>query len=630
MPLPLPRRRCARAALALATVASPLAAQTTPPVPTGQWLVTIRQDELELAIPMTFQAARGGGWEAFSRVGVAARMAGRAQAAVGGLLGKLPVHGALTRFEDGTAVQDGDTVRLRATLASLGLGNRPATGAFTPGHIHGELRRDSAGPVIATFDAVPATDTRPPRDYAALGREIRRAFGEYLYDPHLLETPRWRDFLDELEHDLALASDDAEAMAAFYRLKPRLQISHLELARVPATAGLPLDSLLALDAKESPGVTLAFIAPDVAYLRVRRWASATVAVDSAFVRIDSAKVHTLVLDIRGNPGGDASSIAPFAHLVREPAPAGVFLGRGWYATHRTPPTPDQLRALPTLTNDGSATTVIHGIRERGAIVGMVTPRAPYFGGRVYALIDRGTGSASEPLAHLLRASGRATLIGENTAGAMLSAPPHGVGQGFLLILPEADYFTADGVRLEGRGVAPHLASPPRDALAVVADSLAATSPYAAALVRGASRGEAGRLPEAIAAYEEARRLAPDSVAPLRAIGTVQQQLKAWDAAFDAFKAILARNPQDAAALYQFGRTSALSGQRADEGIAALRAYLAMPPIAGQPSHAAAQWRLGMIYEAAGRTAEARAAYEAAVGEEPGSAEYRAALARISR
>ncbi|MFL5542153.1 MAG: S41 family peptidase, partial [Longimicrobiaceae bacterium] len=581
-------------------------------------------------IPMTFQATHGGGWEAFSKEGVAARLAGRAQAALGGLLGKLPPHGALTVFEDGTAAREGDSVRIRATLASLGFGNRPAAGTFTPGHIRGELRRDSAGPVIATFEAVPAPDARPPRDYAALAREIRRAFDEHLYDPHLLETPAWRDFFRDLEHDLALASDDAEAMAVFYRLKPRLGMSHLELARMPAQAALPLDSLLALDAAQSSGVILAFPAPGVAYLRVRRWASATRAVDSAFVRIDSMRAHTLVLDVRGNPGGDASSIAPFAHLVREPAPAGVFLGRRWYATHRAPPTADELRALPTLTNDGSAETILHAVREHGAIAGAVQPRAPRFDGRVFALIDRGTGSASEPLAHLLRASGRATLVGENTAGAMLSAPPHGVGQGFLLILPEADYFTADGVRLEGRGVAPHVASPPRDALAVVADSLAAAHPYAAALLRGASRGEAARPAEAIAAYQEARRIAPDSAAPLRAIGTVQQQLRAWDAAFAVFDTLLARDPHDAAALYQLGRTAALSGQRQEAGITALQAYLSMPPAPGQPSHAAARWRLGMIYEAMGRTAEARAAFEAAVREEPENADYRAALARVSR
>jgi C-terminal processing protease CtpA/Prc len=94
------------------------------------------------------------------------------------------------------------------------------------------------------------------------------------------------------------------------------------------------------------------------------------------------------------------------------------------------------------------------LREHGALRGRVQPTPTPFSGSVYVLIDSGTASAAEPLAALLQSEHRATLIGERTAGAMLSSESIDLGNGWSLRLPTADYFTAEGVRLEGRGVTP--------------------------------------------------------------------------------------------------------------------------------------------------------------------------------
>jgi hypothetical protein len=639
MPLSLSRRvrapgavlRAVAAAAAMLVVSDLARAQTTAPVPlSGVWTVTIHQEPMALVVPMTFRTWADGRWEAYSRAGAAGRLVGRSQALLGGVLGKLPPHGALTRVEQGTSTPLGDTLRIRGTFASSVLGDRYLTGTVVGGGLTAELRRDSAGPVVATLSGVPAADTARVRDYPALAREIRRAFTESVYDPRLVESDAWRGFFDALDARFARVHDDAEAMAAFYLLKPRLGTSHVELVRAPGLAALPFDTLLERTEASDAGVTLSYPAPGVAYLRIRRWHQATAAVDSAFVRIDSARAHTLVLDVRGNPGGDATSISPATHLLADSTIVGVFLGRRWYSAHPAPPTRAEMAGLTVLSNDGGASTVLYGVRQHGAVVGLMTPRAPRFGGRVFLLVDRRSASASEPLAYLLRSTGRATLVGESTAGAMLAAPPHPVGQGWLLTLPEADYFAVDGTRLEGRGVAPHVTTRPVDALGVVADSLIAAHPYAAAMVRGAARAEAARYAEGAAAYAEAHRLEPDSLAPLRAAGLVQQAAKEWDAAFAAWASILARVPADAAALYQVGRTAALSGREPARGEAALRAYLAQPHQAGLPGFAQAHWRLGQILEAGGRAAEARVEFQEAARLEPENADFRAAVARTAR
>lgn len=605
----------------LLLAASPAAAQS---IPAGSWLFTLRPaGGGELVVRLAVEPAGAGRWQAFSRPGAAGELVGWPRATLGRLLGKLPPRGALVRVENGTATQRDGQVIVTGRMVSLALGERTFSGVLADGRMRGELRRTSGAPA-GTFEAVPATDAGPVRDYRALAARMRDSVAARIYDPRLLDRPEWRSFFRELDARFATVPDDVHAMAVFYALLPRLRMSHLELFRDPRIAATPLDSLLAEDRNPDALVGLTFPAPGVARLRVTRWSGVTAAVDRAFVRIDSAAPHTLILDIRGNRGGDVSSMSPVTHLVRDSVQGGVFLGPGWYRAHRARPTPAELAAIPVL-SDETAGAVVHGVRRHGAVRGVVPPRAPYFGGRVFLLVDALSGSASEPLAHILKTTGRATLVGERTPGAMLSAPPHPVGEGWVMIFPEADYFAADGTRLEGNGVRPHVAVPSNRALAAVAERIRAEQPYAGALLLGTAHQEANRLPEAERWFGEALRLEPDSMAPLRGLASVHGAAKRWDAAFSMWDRVLARDSGDAVALYNTGRMAALSGTRLESGERALRAYLARPHRADLPSHAAAHWRLGMIVEARGDVAGARREYESALRLDPEHTEAQAAL-----
>ncbi|MBI2496403.1 MAG: tetratricopeptide repeat protein [Opitutae bacterium] len=92
--------------------------------------------------------------------------------------------------------------------------------------------------------------------------------------------------------------------------------------------------------------------------------------------------------------------------------------------------------------------------------------------------------------------------------------------------------------------------------------------------------------------------------------------KKFALAFAEFETALQANPDDYAALFQLGRLAAISGLRSDAGLAALRTCLDRPPPEGQPSHAAAHWRIGNILEKQGDKPGARAAYEAALRADP--------------
>jgi C-terminal processing protease CtpA/Prc len=77
-----------------------------------------------------------------------------------------------------------------------------------------------------------------------------------------------------------------------------------------------------------------------------------------------------------------------------------------------------------------------------------------FHGRVVLLVDRHTASAAEMIVAFARENKLARIVGENTAGRLLSATSVKVGQGFRLALPTGAYYTWRGSVLEGTPIEP--------------------------------------------------------------------------------------------------------------------------------------------------------------------------------
>lgn len=100
------------------------------------------------------------------------------------------------------------------------------------------------------------------------------------------------------------------------------------------------------------------------------------------------------------------------------------------------------------------------------------------------------------------------------------------------------------------------------------------------------------------------------------LGVFYQNVGAYDKAFDLFESMVAANPSEFGALFQIGKTGAMSGQRLDRAAEALEAYLRTTPGRNDPSLAAAHWRLGMIHEKRRNRQRAKAEYEIAVRLDP--------------
>lgn len=80
--------------------------------------------------------------------------------------------------------------------------------------------------------------------------------------------------------------------------------------------------------------------------------------------------------------------------------------------------------------------------------------AKRFHGKIALLVDRHTASAAEMIVAFARENNLAKIVGEKTAGRLLSATSVKVGHGFRLALPTGAYYTWKGWALEGAPIVP--------------------------------------------------------------------------------------------------------------------------------------------------------------------------------
>lgn len=170
----------------------------------------------------------------------------------------------------------------------------------------------------------------------------------------------------------------------------------------------------------------------------------------------------LVLDLRGNTGGQIWTITAFAGLLYDqPTQLG---------TMTTDSGRLNLAVLPRrVADDGSRLRTLHG--------------------PVAVLLDHGSASSSEIFAGGLQATGRARVFGETSAGMALPAITARLPSGDWLYYPTADMTDPKGRRIEGEGVQPDEAAPPH-----VADLLAGRDPALEAALRWLSTAKADAGP----------------------------------------------------------------------------------------------------------------------------------------
>ncbi|MBN2227734.1 MAG: hypothetical protein JW763_10265 [candidate division Zixibacteria bacterium] len=147
--------------------------------------------------------------------------------------------------------------------------------------------------------------------------------------------------------------------------------------------------------------------------------------DSLFSEIDKNKINSLILDLRGNDGGDPYGAAYLArHLIDKPFQ--------YFADNSAPFYADLKRELD--------------------------PIAPVFGGKLLVLIDGGCFSTTGHLLSILKYHRRGVFIGEESGGSYACNGGYKdmtlANSGINVLLPRTVFRTAVSGFARGKGIAP--------------------------------------------------------------------------------------------------------------------------------------------------------------------------------
>jgi C-terminal processing protease CtpA/Prc len=170
-------------------------------------------------------------------------------------------------------------------------------------------------------------------------------------------------------------------------------------------------------------------------------------------------ISRLVIDLRGNTGGGIGALRIMSLLTPDRIPVGFALDRRRANAHLD----REKQRFPRFSQIPSSTKALWPLALRFApamlakkpVVLETEGLGPQpFHGHVVLLVNRHTASAAEMIVAFARENRLATIIGEKTAGRLLSATSVKVGNGFRLALPTGAYHTWKGSVLEGTPIEP--------------------------------------------------------------------------------------------------------------------------------------------------------------------------------
>ncbi len=276
---------------------------------------------------------------------------------------------------------------------------------------------------------------------------------KHICNPDFLETPEWNAFVNYIQSEEVLSLDDTQFVQAFNSATRNLTFTHFYIKHSNKEKFRKVKKK-AKSRKELKAFELSEIDNKTAVLTIRQFVPNASLMQKLVTQILQNKYENLIIDLRGNSGGTLDAAVVLGQFITpKMIDAGSYLSRSWFENNKQYPTQEEIKNFPFLTNMSYA-----GFKEaakKPAFRMVIPPHSkPTFKGNVSVLTDRRTASTCEPLVYLLKEQGVAEIIGEPTAGAMLSGASFKLTKSMSLFIPVQDYITADGSRLDKIGVQP--------------------------------------------------------------------------------------------------------------------------------------------------------------------------------
>jgi|LSQX01.2.fsa_nt_gb hypothetical protein len=369
--------------------------------------------------------------------------------------------GAAMLMKTFAGIKDGSIIRINGTVKDSN-NIKILDGIFISPmgnyYFNGELENNSFSAYLSnanrekrgSLDGSLTTSTKTMENYEEITTKALTISEKEIFNPNFPKNRKWEKFKKKLSKASENINDDLEMVFSFFYYARKLPISHLALVKKNNNPTHNASEMIAenLNFKE--------LSKETALLTINSFGGSAEEMYQVFdEKIIPKNYSNLIVDLRDNGGGSIEAGLAFASkLVNKESFEGILLTRKYFDKNDKIPSLDNYSNFPHF-EKANFDLLVQGLHDYDGICIKVTPNKSVFKGNVFILTSKYTGSTCEPIVYGLKQSNRATIIGENTAGKMLSSEPFEVQNDFQIYVPIADYYTNDGVRLDQKGVAPN-------------------------------------------------------------------------------------------------------------------------------------------------------------------------------
>ena len=328
-------------------------------------------------------------------------------------------------------------------------------GKLQNGVIKADLIGKKTGVTFGNLEAIEVQKLNKPNDYPQIFDSIVSQTENKIFRRAILEKKEWKDFVIDMKEFSKIAMDDGEFLYGFFVRGKNLPFSHFSLI------GYKDEKLK----YAIPGVTkplqevrptLKNLEKEICLLDIPAFNFKALEIDTIMKEIIKINPKNLIIDLRNNQGGYMEGAMRICeYLSEKPIYGGVMLSQHYWNKNENPPVVENYDQFKIMNESNYELFKAEVKKGEDGLCFKTTPSKNTFKGRTYILTSGMTASTSEPFIYALQAEKIAVIIGEKTAGAMLSMEPFQISN-FTFTIPMLDYYTKDGKRLDKIGVEPDI------------------------------------------------------------------------------------------------------------------------------------------------------------------------------